>query len=102
MHSAEGMLVRRSPALYKNSYGRSSITVPMLLTGQSQRHEGNGTGSTTWSVLALHRLHHRTVSIEIDPRETGTRRLSFISIRSSEDFRFYQAFHAIIFAAVEQ
>jgi len=74
----------------------------MLLTGQSQRHEGNGTGSTTWSVLALHRLHHRTVNIEIDPRATGTHRQSFIPIRSSEHIRFYQAFHAIIFAAVEQ
>jgi hypothetical protein len=69
--------------------------------GQSQRHEGNGTGTTTWPVFALHRLHHRTVNIEIDPRATGTHG-KFYPIRSSQHIRFYQAFHATIFAEVEQ
>jgi hypothetical protein len=42
------------------------------------------------------------VVTEIDPRATGTHRLSLIPIRSNEHIRFYQAFYAIIFDAAEQ
>jgi hypothetical protein len=49
----------------------------------------------TGSLLALTSRKH------YDPRATGTDRLSFIPIRSSEHIRFYQAFYAIIFDAAE-
>ena len=41
------------------------------------------------------------VTEALGPPRTGTDRLSFIPIRSSEHIRFYQAFYAIIFDAAE-